>query len=227
MQGLYLGNRAKANILVEGWNISPGADVFAATTTHPDGEAPMAPDDILPETDDVILDPVNPDVAESVAPTTATDKIKAAAKKVEEKTAGIRAQATDAARAYAAEGKDRAVNGLDSVQKLIDDAATTIDDKLGTQYGDYARQAAEAVSGFTASLRDKEIDDLVADARDAVRKSPAIAIGTAAALGFIVARLIKAGATAMADEAAAMSKPASAPTADEPAYSPPAEEPAV
>ena len=36
-------------------------------------------------------------------------------------------------------------------------------------------------------------DALFADARELVKKSPAVAIGAAAALGFIVARLVKAG----------------------------------
>jgi ElaB/YqjD/DUF883 family membrane-anchored ribosome-binding protein len=42
-------------------------------------------------------------------------------------------------------------------------------------------------------LKAKEHDDLIEDARGFVQKSPAIAIGTAAALGFVLVRLIQSG----------------------------------
>lgn len=175
-----------------------------------------SPDQSLPEGTNSIIDPVDAISPDPGSGATAADiviepatpgakaRLKAAAKTVEEKTAGIRGQASEKARAFAVEGKDRAVNGLDSVRQLIDDAASTIDDKVGVQYGDYARKASEAVSGFASNLQGKEIDDLVADARNAVKKSPALAIGAAAALGFIVARLIKSGAQSAADQADAM-----------------------
>ncbi len=43
------------------------------------------------------------------------------------------------------------------------------------------------------SIKQKNLDDLIEDARGFVKKSPAIAIGTAAALGFVLVRLIKSG----------------------------------
>ncbi|WP_339485264.1 hypothetical protein, partial [Pseudomonas proteolytica] len=60
-------------------------------------------------------------------------------------------------------------------------------------YGQYARTAADKVAGFSEGLKAKELDDLIEDARGFVQKSPAIAIGTAAALGFVLVRLIQAG----------------------------------
>lgn len=109
--------------------------------------------------------------------------------------ADLRGQATDKARDYAAQGKERAVGALDNVVKLVEDAAGTIDEKVGAQYGDYARRAAESISGFATTIREKDIDELARDARDAVRKSPAIAIGAAAAVGFLIARVIKSAST--------------------------------
>ncbi len=110
-------------------------------------------------------------------------------------------QATDKARDYVAEGKTRAGGALDEMSRLMGDAADTVDEKIGAQYGQYARTAAEGISGFSESLKAKEIEDLMADATAFVRKSPAVAIGIAAALGFVVARLVKAGLDA-ADTAA-------------------------
>ena len=54
------------------------------------------------------------------------------------------------------------------------------------------------MQGISASVRDKDIDELLDDARALVRKSPAVAIGAAATLGFVLARLISAGIDANA-----------------------------
>jgi ElaB/YqjD/DUF883 family membrane-anchored ribosome-binding protein len=64
---------------------------------------------------------------------------------------------------------------------------------MGPQYGDYARKAAESVAGTARSLDDKDVDQLVADARDFVRKSPAVALGAAALVGFVLMRLARGG----------------------------------
>lgn len=120
---------------------------------------------------------------------------------VKNKADNLRGKATDKAQAFAEQGKAKATEKLDGVSRMIDDAAAQVDDKLGAQYGDYARTAATAVSGFADTLRGKEIDDIVADARDFVRKSPVLAVGAAAAVGFLLARLARAGIEA-ADESA-------------------------
>lgn len=99
----------------------------------------------------------------------------------------------DKAKTYAVDGKDKAGGALDEFAKLITDAASTVDDKLGAQYGDYARSAANSLTGFADTLRNKDVDDLLNDAKELVKKSPAVAIGTAAAVGFVLARLVKSG----------------------------------
>lgn len=112
---------------------------------------------------------------------------------IKESASSLAKQATDKARDYVAESKARAGGALDEVSKLMADAADTVDDKLGAQYGQYARSAANGIAGFSESLKGKEIEDMIADARDFVRKSPVVAIGIAAAMGFAVARVVKAG----------------------------------
>jgi ElaB/YqjD/DUF883 family membrane-anchored ribosome-binding protein len=125
---------------------------------------------------------------------TTADKAKGAARTLKDEASKLGQQATDKARGLADEGKLRATGALDEFSKMMEDAATTVDDKLGEQYGQYARSAAQTLSGFSDSLRGKEVDELIDDVRDFVRKSPAVAIGTAAALGFVLARVVKAGA---------------------------------
>lgn len=104
-----------------------------------------------------------------------------------------RQQAGDKIRTYALTGKDRATTALDDLSQVVSDAAAQIDDRLGAQYGDYARRAADAVTDFADTLRNKEVDELFDDARKIVRKSPGIAIGAAAIVGFTLVRLVKAG----------------------------------
>src|SRR3546814_20952124 len=78
---------------------------------------------------------------------------------------------------------------------MIDDNANTVDEKLGNQYGDYARYAAEAIAGAATALDNKDIDDLVNEARELVRISTAVAIGAAAIAGFVLMRLVKPAET--------------------------------
>src|SRR5688500_20304314 len=58
---------------------------------------------------------------------------------------------------------------------------------------DLARRASDAVAGFADTLREKDVDELYDNVRQAVRKSPGIAIGIAAVVGFTLVRLVKAG----------------------------------
>jgi hypothetical protein len=102
-------------------------------------------------------------------------------------------QAADKARTFAEDGKAKAGDALDQLATLLNDAAAQVDEKLGAQYGGYARTAADSVTSFSDQVKAKDIDELVEDATALVRKSPGVAIGAAAALGFVVARLIQSG----------------------------------
>lgn len=118
-----------------------------------------------------------------------------AAQAVKQEALSLKDKAASSARDAAAQGKDKATGALDDLARAIDEVAGTIDERVGQQYGTYTRKAGSAISDFSQSLRTKEIDDIVRDAGTFVRKSPAIAIGAATAVGFILARLVKAGAT--------------------------------
>lgn len=102
-------------------------------------------------------------------------------------------QATDRIRTLADDGKARAGTALDQLSQMLTDAAGQVDEKLGAQYGQYARSAAGQVQGFADTVKNKDVDALLEDARSFVRASPAVAIGAAAALGFVVARLLQSG----------------------------------
>jgi ElaB/YqjD/DUF883 family membrane-anchored ribosome-binding protein len=105
----------------------------------------------------------------------------------------LRDQGIDRAREFAVGGKTRATDALEELSRVFADTAETIDERLGRDYGEYARKASDAVSNFADTLRNKEVDDIFEDATNAVRKSPGIAIGVAAVVGFALARVVKIG----------------------------------
>ena len=112
---------------------------------------------------------------------------------VREQVANLRGQAGDRVRGLADDGKSRASSLLDEVSGVIADAARSVDERLGEDYGRYAHRAADSLSGFAGKVRDKNVDDLLDDTRDFIRKSPAVAIGIAAVAGFALLRVIKTG----------------------------------
>lgn len=102
-------------------------------------------------------------------------------------------QAKEKGAALAVEGKARASDALGTLGKTISDTAATIDEKLGVQYGDYARTAARSLQETAAKLEAKDLAELGEDVKEFVRKSPGVAIGVAAIAGFAIARMLSGG----------------------------------
>src|ERR1700755_223968 len=107
----------------------------------------------------------------------ATKDAKAGVQTLKDNVIKFANDAGDKAKAAAEDGKTRAGGALDELATMLRDAATSVDEKGGDQYGHYARSAADAVANFSQSLQSKQVDDLIDEARDFVKKSPAIAIG--------------------------------------------------
>jgi hypothetical protein len=110
-----------------------------------------------------------------------------------EQVTALKGQAGERVRDFAESGKTRASDALEELSRVVAETAETIDERMGGQYGEYARKASDSVSTFADTLRRTDVDELYGNVQAAVRKSPAIAIGIAAVVGFTLARLIKAG----------------------------------
>ena len=128
----------------------------------------------------------------------ASSSAKSQAAKVEATTNHWREQAGEyaeqakvTARNAATTAKNTTGEALHGLSKLIAETAEAVDSKLGPQYGDYARKAAETVAGAAKSLDEKDVNQLTEEARDFVRKSPAVAIGAAAVVGFVLMRMMR------------------------------------
>jgi ElaB/YqjD/DUF883 family membrane-anchored ribosome-binding protein len=102
-------------------------------------------------------------------------------------------QAGDKARGLVTQGLERTSEALANVAKMVGDTATGIDDRLGNDYGDYARRAAGTIENVANAIAEKDPDELIEDTRNFVRNSPGIALAGAAVVGFVVARLVKSG----------------------------------
>lgn len=105
----------------------------------------------------------------------------------------LKSQASDSMRDTANKGKAKASEAMSGISGKIRETAETIDESLGEKYGGYARTTADTIDEFADTINKKNVDDIVEDTKNFVRKSPALAIGTAAAIGFLLTRLIRAG----------------------------------
>ena len=124
------------------------------------------------------------------AASAATDKI---VSQVRDQVSSLQGQAADKIRQFADTGKGRATTALSDFSEVINDAARSVDARLGGEYGQYAHRAADALNSFVGTLRDKSVDELLDDTRAVVRRSPGVAIGAAALVGFALARVVRSG----------------------------------
>ena len=125
-------------------------------------------------------------VREPTARDKAIDKLKSGTDK-------FSGQAADKARELVGQGLERGGEALANVSKLVGDTAASLDERLGEEYGEYARRAATALEDAANRISAKDADELIEDTRDFVRKSPGVALAGAAIIGFALVRLVKAG----------------------------------
>ena len=109
-------------------------------------------------------------------------------------------QAGEKARGLVTQGLERTAEALANVSRMVGDTADGIEERLGAEYGEYARRAAGSIENAANTLAEKDPDELIEDTRNFVRNSPGIALAGAAVVGFVVARLIKSGLGAGDDE---------------------------
>lgn len=102
-------------------------------------------------------------------------------------------QAGERARGIVSQGLERTSEALANVARMVGDTAPGIDDRLGQEYGDYARRAAGTLENVANTIAEKDPDELIDDTRNFVRDSPGISLAAAAVVGFVVARVLKAG----------------------------------
>ena len=150
------------------------------TNKLPDGTDQVIAGASTTETEEALI------VREPTARDKAIDKLKTGTDK-------LSGQAADKARGLVGQGLERSSEALANVSKLVGDTASGLDERLGEEYGDYARKAAGAIEDAANKLASKDADELIDDTREFVRKSPGVALAGAAVIGFALVRLVKSG----------------------------------
>jgi hypothetical protein len=112
----------------------------------------------------------------------------------------LASQAGDKARGLVGQGLERTAEALANVSKMVGDTVPGIEERLGPEYGDYARRAAAGIENVANAIASKDPDELLEDTRTFVRNSPGIALAGAAVVGFVLARLVKSGLAKDEDE---------------------------
>lgn len=97
------------------------------------------------------------------------------------------------AKGFAAEQKDMLAGQLGGVAQAIHKAADELDQENATTAG-YAHRIAEGMDRITTSLREQDVDGLIAMAEDFGRRQPAAFMATAAIAGFAASRFLRASA---------------------------------
>lgn len=105
----------------------------------------------------------------------------------------LSSQAGEKARGLVTQGLERTSEALANVARMVGDTAPGIEERLGPEYGDYARRAASSIENTANTIAAKDPDELIDDTRNFVRNSPGVALAGAAVVGFVVARLLKSG----------------------------------
>ena len=127
-----------------------------------------------------------PTARDATAKDRALDKIKSGTGKLSD-------QAAEKARGLVGQGLERGGEALANVSKLVGDTAAGLDERLGEEYGDYARKAASALEEAANKVSAKNPDELIDDTREFVARSPGVALAGAAIIGFALVRLVKSG----------------------------------
>lgn len=151
----------------------------------------------LPEGTDTIIDTDEPGT--EIVETSIVSKENSAAQsgklidRLRSESENLTSQAGERARGLVSQGLERSPEALANVSKLVGDTAPGLDERLGPEFGEYARKAASAIESTANTIASKDPDELIEDTRNFVRNSPGVAIAGAAIVGFALARLLKSG----------------------------------
>jgi hypothetical protein len=84
-------------------------------------------------------------------------------------------------------------SGTDKLERIAGAVGRAADDleKESPETARYVRSAAESVRDFSASLRDRRVEDIASEARDFARRQPWLVFGGAVLAGLAVTRFLK------------------------------------
>jgi ElaB/YqjD/DUF883 family membrane-anchored ribosome-binding protein len=92
--------------------------------------------------------------------------------------------------------------GADLVGHVADSVRAAADNlkQNSPQLAGFVTVAADKIDELSSSVRDKTVDELFKDASDFARRQPAVVFGAAAAVGFLLFRILKVAPSATASQ---------------------------
>lgn len=133
--------------------------------------------------------------------TDVADTVKQEAAAVGEEAKAQLAEVAEKAKGMAEEQKQVLVDQLDGVSSSLDKVAGELEQK-GESTAHYVRMVADGAGKLTSTVRDNNVDDILAMAEDFGRKQPVAFMGAAALLGFVASRFMVASASRRAETTA-------------------------
>jgi hypothetical protein len=90
--------------------------------------------------------------------------------------------------------KVRATDGLGNLANAVRQTTKPLRDQQQGAIADYVEQAADKIEQFSASLRDRDLGDLLEDAQQFARRQPTLFIAATFTAGVLAARFLKSSA---------------------------------
>lgn len=97
----------------------------------------------------------------------------------------------DRATAQLSTQKDMLSSGLGNVANAARQSTQHLRERQYDAIAQYVERAADGLDRFSSQLRERDVNDIMADVGRAAKKQPALFVGTAVALGVIGARLVQ------------------------------------
>ena len=124
-----------------------------------------------------------------------------------QQAAGLLNQVRQKATSQLNEQKTRATDSLGSVAEAVRQSTRQLRDQQFDTVAQVVERAADQIERFTNHLRERDLNDLVAEAQQFARQQPAMFIGSSFAAGLLAARFIKASRPAESYGSRALAAP--------------------
>jgi hypothetical protein len=104
---------------------------------------------------------------------------------------GIVDRVRDAASAQVTTQKERATDTLGTLASAVRQSTQTLRDQQQDSVAQFVERAADQVDRWSATLRNRDAGQLMADVQHFARRQPALFIGGAFTAGLLIARFLK------------------------------------
>jgi vacuolar-type H+-ATPase subunit E/Vma4 len=96
--------------------------------------------------------------------------------------------------------KSAAGEELHSVADVMRGAARKFEEQQEGGVAEYVDKAADYVDRVSSTLRERNVEDLMGEVEEQLRRKPAVVLGAAAVVGFALGRFLRAGTQRIAKE---------------------------